>query len=38
MTKLLAMLMQRIPIMVKLLLRYWCGPLAASSGQPVYRA
>src|SRR5687768_5012349 len=32
------MLMQRIPIMVKLLRRYWCGPLTASSGHPVYNA
>lgn len=38
MIMLLVMLMQRIPIMVKLLRRYWYGPAAASSGQPVYRA
>lgn len=38
MAMLLAMLTQRIPIMVKLLRLYWCGPFAASSAHPVYKA
>ena len=37
-TMLLMMLIHKMPIMVRLLLRYWCGPFFASSGQPVYSA